>query len=270
MQLTREVYTNKCEFLVKNNTDWIDIGCGDERAGKTTYSIIKCRLANPNFWIDDITLGLEEFVKRLDTAPQGSAILCDEGGDAFLSRLALSRPQVKALQQFMKIGEKNYFVCVNISDLGLLERYLKNHRLRCLTKVKTKYKNGVLTRGIVEFYTKKQAKRVYKDTQGNIRFPKPIGMDSFPSIAKDDPLWIEYKKKKNAYLKILETDRKKQEHRIVKYFKGYREVLKSEIITRMKDNMTEQNAYRVIKDAIANRIILEKERGKFTYLTLLT
>jgi hypothetical protein len=271
MKILREIYTNKCEFLVKNNTDWIDIGCGDERAGKTTLSIVKCRLANPAFCIDDITLGLPEFMARLDTAPRGSAICCDEGGDAFLSRLALSKSQVKALQQFMKIGEKNYFISINISDLSLLERYLKNHRLRCLTKVKTQYKYGVLTRGVCEIFTKRQAKRIYKDTSGNIKFPQPVGIDTFPMIPRDDPLWIAYKQKKDAYLKIQEKDReKKQDHPIVKYFKGYTEVLKSEVLARITKDYSTNHAYRLLRDAITNRVVVEAQRGKLTYLTLLT
>lgn len=259
-----------CDFLINNKTDFVDITTGDEGAGKSTYSFIKCRLANPNFCIDDITLGYAEFTKRLDTAPRGSAIECDEGGDVFLSRMALSKQNVKALQQFMKIREKNFFICINISDLSLLERYLKNHRLKCLTKVKTIYRNRTLTRGMVEFYTKRQAKRIYKDAQGNIKFPKPAGRDTFSEIPQDDPLWIAYKEKKDAYLNIQKKEREiaKTEHPIKKYFKGYTEVLKSEMLKRISKDYA--NPYRLIRDALTNRVVSEVQRGKLTYLTLLT
>ncbi|QLJ53504.1 MAG: hypothetical protein Sv326_1329 (plasmid) [Candidatus Fermentimicrarchaeum limneticum] len=268
MQLIKNVYEGASNFLMQNNTDWIDINCGDERAGKTTLSFIKCKLANPNFSIDDVTLGLDEFIKRLDTAPRGSAVLCDEGGDAFLSRLALSRPRVKVLQQFMKIGEKNYFICINISDIGLLEKYLKNHRLRTLTKVKTRYKNGVLTRGICEFYTKKQAKRIRKTVEGNIKFPKPVDVDIFQAFPENDPLWIAYKQKKNAYLKIKEKEREAEDI-VIEVMKPYGGMIVSRkrVILEIakKKKITTRQARNILKEAIEKGIVSLINRRKVKY-----
>jgi hypothetical protein len=268
MKLTKEVYEGKSAFLVENDLDWIDVNCGDERGGKTTYGYIKCRLVNSNFGIEDYTLGLEALMRRLDTAPKGSAILVDEGGDAFLSRLALSKPRAKILQQFMKIGEKNLFICINISDISLLEKYLKNHRLRTLTKIKTHYKNGVLTRGIVEFYGRKQAKKIRKTVEGNIQFPKPIAVDAFYRVPKDDPLWAECYKRKKAYLKIKEEERETEDI-VIEVMKPYggmivsRKKVVSDIAKKKK--ITTRQARNILKDAIERGMVSLINRRKVKF-----
>jgi hypothetical protein len=257
------------EFLILNNIDWIDITTGDERAGKTTLSYIKCRLANPNFGVDDYTLGLEEFLKRIDTCPQGSAVLCDEGGDAFISKLAMSRKSIKATQQLMKIGEKNLFICINISDLSLLERYIKNHRLKCLCRVRIKYKNGVLTRGIVEIYTRKQTRQIRKTVDGNMKYPKPAGVDVFSAIPEDDPLWIACKAKKDVYIKFKRKEKEVEDiidEMCRKYGKESiisRTTISNEIVK--KKQIKTRQARNIITSAINSGKIAVVNRGRLQF-----
>jgi len=172
------------------------------------------------------------------------------------------------LQQFMKIGERNFFICINISDVGLLERYLKNHRLRTLTKVKTRCKFGVLTRGICEFYTKKQAKRIRKTVEGNVKFPKPVDVDYFPPIPKDDPLWMEYQKKKNAYLKIKEQERETEDI-VMEIMKPYGQMIVSRkiVISQIakKKQITMRQARNILKEAIERGIVSLINRRKVKY-----
>lgn len=267
----KEVFTNECSELVRDDVDWVHINCGDEGGGKSTFAIQLCKMANPDFCIDDITLGYDEFTHRLDTAPQGSAILCDEGGDVFLSREALGKPRASSLKQLMKIRAKNFFVVINISDIALLEHYLKSFRLKSLTKVRMYYRNGVLSKGHVEIFTKEQARRIHKDTQGNIKFPKPADTDRFLAFPKDDPFWIAYDEKSGLYKKLQEKGREKlrQEHPIKKYFGNDVELLKEELIKRITKDYTVQYAYKLIKDSLNKRVILIKERGKLNYLKLL-
>jgi hypothetical protein len=271
LEKIRTVFTDECEGeLIPYDVDWVHINCGDEGAGKSTLAMKLCQMANPNFGIDDITLGYDEFTHRLDTAPQGSAILCDEGGDVFLSRESLGKPRASSLKQLMKIRAKNFFVVINISDISLLEHYLKTFRLKSLTRVKMYYRNRIISKGHVEFYIKEQARRIYKDSQGNIKFPKPADTDRFDRFPADDPLWVAYSEKSGTYKKLQEKQRAKarQEHPIKKYFEGYKEVLKSEMIKRIGKDQA--NPYRLIRNALTNRIVSETQRGKLTYLTLLT
>ncbi len=205
MKHLQKIFGGMCQILRENNLDWVHLNIGTEGSGKTTLSFHLCELANPNLLIDDITFGVDEFINRLDTAPIGEAISCDEGGDAFMSAESLTRRRIEAKKQLLKIREKNFFICINISDISLLDRYLKTFRVRSMTRVKMSYKNGVIRRGLCEIYTRKQVRRIYKNPEGVVKFPQPAGMDSFPIYKK--PLWEEYLKKKYDYLRMQKKKR---------------------------------------------------------------
>jgi hypothetical protein len=273
MEKIIDVFDNECQELVDNDIDWIHLNIGGEGTGKSTFGIHFGQTVQhePPFNIEGITHGYPEFTHRLDTAPQGTAVHCDEGGDVFLSRESMSKPRADILKQMMKIRAKNLFVIINISDLSLLEGYLKNFRVKSLTRTKMYYRNGRYYKGYVEIYDKNQCRLIHKDANGKMRFPKPAAVDTFDAFPKDDPLWVAYRKKDDDYKLLQKKERleKTKEHPIKKFFGNDDELLKKELIRRIEKRYSTQYAYQIITDALNKGIILKKERGKLKYFKLL-
>jgi ABC-type cobalamin/Fe3+-siderophores transport system ATPase subunit len=203
-----KLFNNRCEWLRRNNRDMVVIVCGNEGAGKSTFALKICSMASPLFSANNVLYGYEEFANFLDTSPPNQSIQIDESGDFLLARESMAKERRDFLKRMMKVRSANHFLVFVISDLTLLEKYIKSFRASMLCKVVNKYdsKTGDAIRGIVEIYSKKRMKHLPKDSaSGSILWHKvrPNIVERFGAVRGE--LWDKYWAKRIKY-----SDRQKK------------------------------------------------------------
>lgn len=196
------------EFLLKSldkidavrrrrNLDWVIIIVGPVGAGKSTLGLYCCQYLDKSFSEDKIALSAKELMNNFMNAEQYSAILYDEGLQGLMSRRAMSSENVEQIKAFNQLRQgKNLIVFIIVQDLNLLEKHIHTSRANCMFRC-TFLKDSLTgdpIQGYVKVYGKRAMRKIKKDTYGNVIFPKPNYMDTFPDLKKTD-IWKVYEKR---------------------------------------------------------------------------
>jgi hypothetical protein len=239
-----------------------------EGGGKSTFAIKICDLASSEeFSVDNVIYGYKEFCDFLDTKPPNQAIDIDESGDFLMSREAMGKERRDFLKRMMKVRSSNHFLVFVISDITLLERYIKSFRASCLCRIVNKYDiaTGDVIRGIVEVYGKKRMKNLPKDSaSGAILWHKvrPLIVERYEPVRGE--LWEKYLEKKAQYLseQKITKQRKTIWNDIEEQYgkKDYKRNVLVKMICTIK-SCKPNNAYRIIHDSTEKGYVSEDRRG---------
>lgn len=262
-----KLFTNKCEWCKRNNRDYVVIVCGAEGGGKSSFVLGICSLASPSFNVNNVIYGYKEFCNFLDTSPPNQAIQIDESADFLMSREAMGKERRDFLKRMMKVRSANHFLVFVISDVTLLERYIKSFRASCLCRIVNKYDiaTGDAIRGIVEVYGKKRMKNLPKESNsGSILWHKvrPLITERYAPMRGE--LWEKYLEKKEQYLteQKIHKQHKTIWNDIAEQYgkKDFKRNVLVKIICTLK-GCKPNNAYRIIHNSTDKGYVSEDRRG---------
>ena len=257
--------------LLNSDVDVVWLSVGDEGSGKSTLGIQVSQAVDPNFNISHVCFELDDFIVKLRELPPGSAILLDESGDHLMSREAMGGKRIETLKQLMKCRSLNKFIVLNISYLVLMEKYVRSFRARIMSRTITKVdlKNDLIRRGLVQIFSRKAMKKIKVMPDGVIRYPRPTMVDNFYSLV-GDPLWEQYKEKKNAYVLGMESKKKKQKDIIDKFFETHEIAPMKQLadFIQFEEGISKQAAYVKINKAVDNGRTLREKRGGINQVKL--
>lgn len=175
---------------LRKDWDWIHGNVGYEGSGKSTLSFTICKIIDPDFSEKNIVFTYNGFVEIVHKAKPYTAICCDEGVELFFNLNTNTRESKTITKLLTEIRSKNLFIIINIPDFSLLTKYIKNHRLKSLTRV--------ISRGKCEFYSKHALSKIRLDhNTKRVFWPLPNFHDDFPKIKGKE--WEAYLKKKKGF-----------------------------------------------------------------------
>jgi len=141
--------------VLKKDYDAFIIADGMERTGKSTLLMQIAKYVDPDFNLDRVCFTISQFIKAVENAKKGQAILFDETMGYLGSRGAMSKLNRSLIKIFSEMGYKNLFILLAIPSFFELDRYAAIHRSVCLFHV---YKRG----GFLAFnYSKKKLLYIY-------------------------------------------------------------------------------------------------------------
>jgi excisionase family DNA binding protein len=180
--------------LINNRDyDWVHLIIGGEGIGKSTLGLELCKYIDPKFCDWKIVFDLKQFKSAVMRAAKGSAIMIDEGALMLFSREALVTDVREAIKLFSAIREYNLFICINVPNFFIIDKYIREHRVKSVTRI--------VKRGWFHFYSKSRTSLIHRDKKkpNRIIYPTPNFRAHFPRL--NGNLWDIYLKRKVAILK---------------------------------------------------------------------
>lgn len=204
MEETRRFLKSVREIITKKDYDWLHVIAGPEGIGKTSLGGSMCKEIDPRFRLDkDSIFSYDDMVAKIKKSYPGKSVLIDEGALIFFSRDYASTKSKDAVKLLTTMRSFNLFVVVCIPNFWILDKYIREHRVKTLSRV--------VKRGWNWHYcpdTTRDIKR-YKNSFKTI-WPGFDFRDTYPDYAKLYPEeWEAYKKKKAE--STLNQGRKKRE-----------------------------------------------------------
>ena len=213
------------EALAKD-LDWLHIVTGYEGVGKTTLALDMCFYIDPNFNINKIVFSSAELIKAVRNSKPGEAILVDEGALVFFSRDSMTKAAKQAVKLLTGMRTYNLFLCICVPDFFILDKYIRDHRVRSVC--------NVTDRGMANFYFNSNVRKIDKNKKTNrIVYPGYNYRDYFPAFS--GPLWEQYLEKK----KKLVLDNNDEKEKVL--------TKKEMIINMIKKNMGTEEIASIVK-----------------------
>lgn len=209
------------KFLItKKDFDWLMVVEGYEGVGKSTLAWHVCKYIDPDFNAQNIVFEPDQFRLLLQNARKGESILIDEGGLLLFSRNAMQTDNKELIQALTTIRAKNLFICICVPSFHILDKYVREHRVKSLIRV--------AARGRYQFFSKKKIKEIRKKngTRDYI-YPDPNFTGSYEKVTGQD--WKDYLDKKGDVL-----------DRTMKWFKA------SQVAKKLKVNV--QTVYKWVRE----------------------
>lgn len=97
---------------------------GPEGVGKSTVGMHLKAFADGRYNLSYMCYDSRDLLDIMQTAPPGSTVILDEAVTAFMSRTSLDRFQVRLVQAFSIVREKNLFFILIIPNINLLDKAL--------------------------------------------------------------------------------------------------------------------------------------------------
>lgn len=218
MELWKESLRYVREAIKNDDMDWLHIGIGRERTGKSSLAWTTCKEIDPTFDADRVAFNNEEMEALIRTCSKGEAILYDEGQKGLYSREASSKNNRIFNKIMMKSAGLNLFMFINTPSFLSLDWYIRKHRAMSVTRTiwvpirkkseeDPKKSRITLIRGIFEFYDAGKLDKIYRDDKtSQVLYPKPTYIDTFPKVDSLDKEWQIYLKRKDDYMKADEHE----------------------------------------------------------------
>lgn len=202
--------------------DWVHMNYGIEGSGKSTLGMYACTKVDPSFNIDRIVFTMDQFKEALKDVKRGQAIMADEMAELMFSRDWNTKESKELVKYMMIMRHRNAFLWMNIPDFKYVDVYVRQGRLRSLTRTITRQRRSKFEgeyrnwreRGFFIGYTRKT---VMQHLIKGWRL-KPLFMEEFPNMKKmgDDAARLVgfYDRKKDNFITIRkekgeeENDRK--------------------------------------------------------------
>jgi len=196
-----------CEL--ENNLDHFVVICGREGLGKTTLSIQIASWVWPEFNIESIVYGSNDYIKLLKKKSEEykttknceiSVIALDEGTE-LLSREAMTKSNTILTKTFFVQRALKCLVIINIPNFHMLDTIVRKHRVKTLIEVTNRGKYKAIVGKAIPIVSKdgERNKEVH-----NVRIPLGFFWDGY--FAKDFPKNIireEYEAKKMQGIDVL-------------------------------------------------------------------
>jgi len=207
--LKRRLDTLK-HIVQKKNWDGIILIDGLERVGKSTLGIsIGYYLSEGNFTVKNICTDNEDAVKKIESSPDKSVLLVDEGSLVFNSKDAMKKEQKKLMKIINVVGQKNMIFIIVLPSFFDLNKQIAIRRSKFLIHC---YTDNTLQRGRFAYFGEDAKRILYsvgKKNYDSYQYPKRSRND-LGRFTDFNPLGQEYidTKKKSLFSALHDEDRK--------------------------------------------------------------
>jgi hypothetical protein len=217
---------DRVKEVIKKNWDAIFIIVGQEGSGKSTLGFVCGQyLSDMGLTIGNIAEGSSDAMKKLQSLPNGSVLICDEAELLFSSRETMSREQKQLTQIFKVIRQKNMILILISPVFFDLSKYIAVDRARFLIRT---YANSKLERGFFNYWgTRKKLKLYIEGKKRHGSYSKPKANFNGRFVEYKLPFDEEYQKLKGRSLEEAFKGKNNKEDTAV-----------IEIEKRLKDNIT--------------------------------
>ncbi len=198
------------QIVFKKNWDGVILIDGLERVGKSTLGItIAYYLSEGEFFVKNICTDSNDAVKKIESFPDKSILLIDEGSLVFNSRDAMRKEQKKLIKILNVVGQKNMIFIIVLPSIFDLNKTIAMRRSKFLLHC---YTDTKLNRGRFAYFGEDAKKILYshgKKNYDSYQYPKR-SVNELGRFTNFNPLGIEYieTKKKSLYSALHEDDRK--------------------------------------------------------------
>lgn len=193
----------------ERNYDAVIIIDGLERVGKSTLGIT-CGyyIADGNFTQENIAADSDDAIKKIESLPDKSVLLIDEGSLVFNSRDSMKREQRKLIKILNVVGQKNMTFIIVLPSFFDLNKSIAIRRSRFLLHC---YSDNKLRRGRFAYFSQDKKKLLYmvgKKNYESYAYPK-LKKTERGRFVDFNPLGPEYleTKKKSLMSALHEEDR---------------------------------------------------------------
>ena len=199
--ILRSKLDNLKDIVYKKNWDGVFIVDGLERVGKSTLGI-SCAyyLADGNFTVDNICASGDEAIQKIESFPDKSVLLIDEGSLIFNSKDAMKTEQKKIMKILNVVGQKNMIFIIILPSFFDLNKSIAIRRSKFLLHC---YTDKQLLRGRFAYFGEDAKKILYsvgKKNYDSYEYPKR-NQNELGRYTDFNPLGQEYieTKKKSLY-----------------------------------------------------------------------
>ncbi len=242
--LKRRLDTLK-HIVQKKNWDGVILLDGLERVGKSTLGItIGYYLSDGNFTVNNICIDNDDAVRKIESFPDKSVLLVDEGSLIFSSKDTMKKEQKRLMKILNVVGQKNLIFIIVLPSFFDLNKQIAIRRSKFLLHC---YTNNALQRGRFAYFGEDAKKKLYSVGKKNFdsyEYPKR-SINELGRFTDFNPLGQEYidTKKKSLFSALHEEERAthiKQSERIYckiieameesEYSKGLTQIKKANLL----------------------------------------
>jgi len=205
----RQKLDNLKDIVYKKNWDGVFIIDGIERVGKSTLGITCAYyLSDGNFSIDNVCADGDEAVRKIETLPDKSVLLIDEGSLVFNSKDIMKKEQKKLIKILNVVGQKNMIFIIILPSIFDLNKSIAIRRSKFLLHC---YTDKELLRGRFAYFGEDAKKVLYavgKKNYDSYEYPKR-SLNEIGRYTDFNPLGNEYleAKKRSLYSALHEDDK---------------------------------------------------------------
>lgn len=202
------------DIVYNKNWDGVFIIDGLERVGKSTLGI-SCAyfLSNGSFTVENICADGDDAIKKIESFPDKSVLLIDEGSLMFNSKDFMRKEQKKLIKILNVVGQKNMIFIIILPSFFDLNKSIAIRRSKFLLHC---YTDKGLLRGRFAYFGEDAKKVLYgvgKKNYDSYEYPKR-SMNELGRYTNFNPLGEEYlatkKKSLHAALHEDETNTKQE------------------------------------------------------------
>ena len=195
------------KLINTHDRDYVIIIDGQEGSAKSTVAAQIAYYVDRSFTEDRMCLRPDEFIKKINDAKKGQAVVFDEAYTGLASRAAFSEINKLLVEMMMEMRKKNLFVVLCIPSVFYLEKYAALHRARGLFHC---YFGKGGKRGQFLAYNDKKLKQLYLYGKRAMSyyFPKVNIKCRFVKTVPID--WLAYEDRKIAALKVKKISKRAQ------------------------------------------------------------
>ena len=196
-------------FIQSKDWDCCFIIDGVEGSGKSTLGFICSYYLNPKLTLENIAIDGNDALKKLQSLPDKSLLMIDEGALMFSSKDAMKREQKKLIQVISVIRQKNMILIIVLPSYFELNKYLAVHRSRFLLHV---YSTANLERGRFAYFGTKKKRGLYElGRKNNYSYTRPRS-DFVGRFREFNPFGKAYKDlKRKSLLSTFQPERSTRE-----------------------------------------------------------
>ena len=208
------------DSVLNYNNDWFMVIDGANSLGKTTKSFQVALYLDPNFNISKVCFTPEQFLKVIEIAKKGDAIILDEAIMLF-SRSAMSEWNKKVIIAMSQIRSKNLFIIFNLPSIFNLDSNLTLWRCQLLLHC---WSPSFGKKGHFKAYFQKEIKTLYLlgKKYYSYRKPNPNFMGTFSSCFILNEKEYEKKKQISIFSLLKKTSVKsgyRERNLMIKYLR---------------------------------------------------